>query len=303
MLAMRLELAEIAVLATASLLASDGAIHEEQAVANLLPENRSDSPCPSSNAQDQRLSGPEISIAGMSFSGALQMAVVDQDQIADSVKRETHRTSVDSVTAEALERVRAEWQNRGYFKAQVTGEARTITSQHIALFVHVDEGPQYKLSRITFKNNKAISNAVVLRRLFPIKDGNIFSRERIAKGFDNLREAYGELGYINFASVPDTAFDDENALISLKIDVDEGKQFYVSSVNVLGLSEPAQQEILKDFPVGQIYNVRIFELFLEKHSSLLQFSSPYDPRHVKRQLDERAGTLAITLDAHPCPVD
>jgi outer membrane protein assembly factor BamA len=86
------------------------------------------------------------------------------------------------------------------------------------------------------------------------------------------------------------------------IDVDEGKQFYVSSVKVLGLNEPAQQEILKDFSVGQIYNARIFELSLKKHSTLLQFSSD-DPQHVKKQLDERAGTVAITLDTRPCPVD
>jgi outer membrane protein assembly factor BamA len=210
MLAMRPELAKIAVLLTASLLASDS---EQQAVSNSLPETKSNSSCPSSNAHNQRTPGPEISIAGMSFSGALQMAVVDQDQIADSVRRETHGTSVDGITGEALERVRAGWQNRGYFKVQVTGEARTISSQHIALFVHVDEGAQYKLSGITFKNNKAIRDVVALRRHFPIKDGDIFSRERIAKGLDNLREAYRELGYINFTYVPDTKFDDEDGLI------------------------------------------------------------------------------------------
>lgn len=237
---------------------------------------------------------------------SLQMAVVDQDQIADSVKHETQGTSLDRVTDEALERVRAGWQNRGYFKVRVTGEASSLTSspasQRIALFVHVDEGPQYKLSGISFRNNKAISNAKALRNLFPIRDGDVFSREKIAKGLENLRKAYGQFGYINFVSVPDTTFDEGNGLISLDIDVDEGKQFYVSSVKVLGLNEPAQQDILKDFPVGQIYNARIFELSLKKHSTLLQFSSD-DPRHVKKQLDERAGTVAITLDARPCPVD
>jgi hypothetical protein len=84
--------------------------------------------------------------------------------------------------------------------------------------------------------------------------------------------------------------------------VDEGKQFYASSVNVLGLSEAAQEGILKGFPIGQIYHARTLERFLGKHSSLLQFSSD-DPRHVKKLLDERAGTVAITLDAWPCPVD
>jgi outer membrane protein assembly factor BamA len=299
-------MAQVTALVTTWLLASGQLCHAQQSVVKPLPEIESDALCPSSSAHPQQPLGPEISIAGVSFSGALQMAVADQDQIADSVKHEAHGTSLDGVTNEALERVRAGWQNRGYFKVQVTGEASTLSSSpgshRIALFVHVDEGEQYKLSRITFRNNKAISNAKVLRNLFPIRDGDIFSRERVAKGLENLRKAYLDFGYINFTSVPDTTFDDQNGLISLDIDVDEGKQFYVTSVNVLGLNEPARQEILKDFPVGQIYNARIFELSLKKHSTLLQFSSD-DPRHVKRLLDERAGTVAITLDAHPCPVD
>jgi outer membrane protein insertion porin family len=96
---------------------------------------------------------------------------------------------------------------------------------------------RYNLSGITFKNNKAISNLDTLRGLFPIKDGDIFSRAKIGTGLENLRKAYGELGYINFTSVPDTKFDDENKLISLDIDVDEGKQFRVERVNLLGLKE------------------------------------------------------------------
>jgi outer membrane protein assembly factor BamA len=296
---MRYQLAQIVVFTTACLLAVRPHVNAQSS--DLTAS------CPDSVAFDRKdLSGPEISITGVSFSGALQMAVVDQDQIADAVKHETQGTSLDRVTGEALERVRAGWQNRGYFKVQVTGEASSLTSspasQRIALFVHVDEGPQYKLSGISFRNNKATSNAKALRNLFPIRDGDVFSREKIAKGLENLRKAYGQFGYINFVSVPDTTFDERKGLISLDIDVDEGKQFYVSSVKVLGLNESAQQEILKDFPVGQIYNTRIFELSLKKHSTLFQFS-PDDPWQVKKQLDERAGTVAITLDARPCPVD
>ena len=299
---MRLRLAQIAIFVTVSFLTSERAIHAQQTVANLVSETQSGASCPSSNGPPS----PEISIAGVSFSGALQMPVVDQDQIADSVKQ-IHENSLDGVTDEALEVVKQGWQNRGYFKVQVTGEARTLASgtasPSAALFVHVDEGAQYRLGRITFKNNKAVSDVEPLRRLFPIKDGDIFSLETITKGMKNLRETYGEHGYINFAFFPDTTFDDENGLISLNIDLDEGKQFYISSVKVLGLSEPTQQEILKGFPVGQIYNVKSFESFVEGHSSLLHFSSPDDPWHVKKQLDERAATVAITLDAHPCPVD
>jgi outer membrane protein insertion porin family len=49
--------------------------------------------------------------------------------------------------------------------------------------------------------------------LFPIKDGDVLSRENIAKGLENLRKAYTELGYINFTSIPNTTFDEEKKLV------------------------------------------------------------------------------------------
>ena len=232
------------------------------------------------------------------------MPVAEQNQIAASVKEQMHAASTDGARDEALERVRAGWQNRGYFKVQVNGEARllasSLTGQRIALFVHVDEGPQYRLGGISFKGNKAVSNLVALRSLFPIKEGDIFSRDQIAKGLENLRKAYGQLGYINFTSVPNTAFDDEKKLIHLDIDIDEGKQFYISRVNILGLGESRRQELLDGLSLGpgKIFNARLFDLLLQKNGFTLTgyehlYGSPL-------RLDEGLGTVAINLDFRPC---
>jgi hypothetical protein len=46
-------------------------------------------------------------------------------------------------------------------------------------------------------------------------------------------------------------------------DVDEGKQFYVSSIDIVG----ADAQVLNDLAVipGHVYDVRLVELFLRKH--------------------------------------
>ena len=135
-----------------------------------------------------------------------------------------------------------------------------------------------------------------MRALFPIKDGDVFSREKIATGLENLRKAYGQLGYINFTSVPGTTFDDEKKLGFLEIDVDEGKQFYVSSIDIVG----ADAQVLKDLALipGQIYDVRLVELFLRKH---LPEADVNDPNIQHRLLNERDGTVALTFDFRSCP--
>jgi hypothetical protein len=75
------------------------------------------------------------------------MPVSDQDEIAASITERPYGTaSPDQVTELALEIARAGWQNRGYFKVLVNGDATTLTSspvsQRIALGICVDEGLQ-----------------------------------------------------------------------------------------------------------------------------------------------------------------
>jgi outer membrane protein assembly factor BamA len=258
--------------------------------------------CPTLPSSLDQPPKPDITISEVDFLGALQLPPAEQEEIATSLKQRTYTGPLERLVDEAVERVRVAWQDRGYFKVQVSGNAMMLTSspvnQRIVLTFRTAEGLQYRLGRIRFLNNKAISDARALRTLFPIADGDIFSRELIAKGLDNLRKAYGELGYINFTSVPDIRFDDEKSLIYLGVDIDEGKRFRLSSIRFPGLDETAQREVSRDplLQPGQFYNGRLYELFLQRHGLVL------DSCNVDRRLDERAGTVAIRFACGRCPV-
>jgi outer membrane protein insertion porin family len=219
---------------------------------------------------------------------------------------------------EDTERVRAEFQNRGYFKVLVDQPKTEIhdtghTGPHIPLLqsglgkavditMPIEEGERYHLGTITFKNNKAISNIGALRSLFPMKDGDIFSREKVAKGLENLRKAYGQLGYINFTSVPDTKFDDEKKIVNLEVDVDEGKQFYVRRIEFAGNTTTRDKVIRREIALeeGNVYNSHYWELSLLRLNQLGYFDQlkPDDPNTTERHLDEKAGTVDLTLKVH-----
>jgi outer membrane protein insertion porin family len=216
---------------------------------------------------------------------------------------------------EDTERVRNEYQNRGYFKANVTQPKTQIrdtghTGFHIPLLqsgpgksvnitMPIEEGERYSLGGITFKNNKAATNTKGLRSLFPIKDGEVFSKEKVGKGLENLRKAYGGLGYINFTSIPDTRFDDEKKLIYLDIDVDEGKQFYVRRIEFQGNTTTRDKVIRREIALeeGNIYNSRLWELSLLRLNQLGYFDQlkPDDPNVTTRTLDEKNGFVDLTL--------
>ena len=142
-------------------------------------------------------------------------------------------------------------------------------------------------------------NVNALRSLFPPKDGDIFSREGVAEGLDNLRFAYRQLGFINFTSIPNTQFNEERQTISLDIDIDEGKRFYVSRVSILGLDDHVLEDSL--LKRGAVYDQRLVDLFLQEHASSLPTDASPDSR-IHLRLNERAGTVAVTFDFRTCPL-
>jgi len=219
---------------------------------------------------------------------------------------------------EDTERVRAEYQNRGYFKVLVSDPKTKMHDTghkgfHIPLLqsgpgkavdltMPIEEGDKYRLGKITFKNNKAISNTVALRSLFPLKDGDIFSREKIAKGLDNLTKAYGQYGYINYTGIPSTTFDDEKKIANIEIDIDEGKQFYVRRIEFQGNTTTRDKVIRRELALeeGGVYNSHLWELSLLRLNQLSYFDQlkPDDPNVTDKKLDEKNGQVDLTLKVH-----
>jgi outer membrane protein insertion porin family len=216
---------------------------------------------------------------------------------------------------EDTERVRAEYQNRGYFKVLVADPKTEIHDTghpgfHIPLLskgpgksvditIPIEEGDRYRLGGITFKGNTKLNNEKALRSLFPMKDGEIFSREKVAKGLENLRKAYGEFGYINFTSIPNTTFDEDKKLVFLSIDVDEGKQFFVRRIEFAGNTTTRDKVIRREIALeeGQQYNQHLWELSLLRLNQLGYFEQlkPDDPNVTERRLDEKTGMVDLTL--------
>src|SRR6202012_2279737 len=117
---------------------------------------------------------------------------------------------------EDTERVRQAYRDKGYANAaveephtQIRDEGglnyftfRPRKGKRIDILLPIEEGGRYRLGTITFSGNKAVTNPRALRGTFPIKDGDWFNATDIGKGLENLKKAYGALGYINFGAIP-----------------------------------------------------------------------------------------------------
>ena len=222
------------------------------------------------------------------------------------------RTYDSTKLSEDAERVRYYYQTKGYFKALV-GDPKTqihdtsgvrwyfpfksSPGKAVDITIPVEEGQRYRLKEITFTGNKAIKNTAPLRGLFKIKDGDIFDTEAIRKGLEQLRKAYAALGYINFTPVPNTDADDEKRLISLRIDLDEGKQFFVRRIEFQGNTTTRDKVIRRELALeeGQVYNGNLWELSLLRLNQLQYFDQlkPDQDSEIKQNVQD--STVDITL--------
>jgi len=189
---------------------------------------------------------------------------------------------------EDAERVRDAYQQKGYFKALVqdpktqirdTGGVRwyfPFKSSHgkaVDITMPIEEGDKYRLKEIKFTGYKAINNVAALRRLVPMKDGDIFDVEAMRKGLKNLRDAYGQYGYINFTPVPNTDIDEEHKTITVTFDLDEGAQFFVRRIEFKGNTTTRDKVIRRELALeeGAIYNKKLWDLSLLRLNQLGYF--------------------------------
>jgi outer membrane protein insertion porin family len=221
------------------------------------------------------------------------------------------RTFDASKLDEDTERVRQAYRDRGYFKA-LTSEPTTHVrdaggvnwltlhpskGKRIDILMPVEEGDRYKLGGVTFKGNTHVPNVKVLRAQFAQKDGEYFNATLFGKGLDQLRKAYGELGYINFVGTPVPRIDEAKKLIYLDIDIDEGKPFYVSRIEFTGNTITRDKVIRRELLLeeGQVYNSRLWELSILRLNQLNYFEVLKADQDSESRQNTDDGTVDLLL--------
>jgi outer membrane protein assembly factor BamA len=136
------------------------------------------------------------------------LSTEDQNFVIREIKSHKY-TSTD--LDEIAERIRFAMQARGYFKVLVRDPVFTVVSEDtrgriVDVMVAIEEGRIYRLGKIGFSNTFVFTSAE-LREQFLMTDGEIFNREKVANGLENLRTLYGKKGYVNFSAVPQTTID------------------------------------------------------------------------------------------------
>jgi outer membrane protein assembly factor BamA len=117
------------------------------------------------------------------------------------------------------------------------------------------------------------------------------------KGLENLKKAYGQSGYINFGAIPKPSFDDVKKTVSLDIDIDEGKPFYVSRIEFQGNTITRDKVIRRELMLdeGSVYNSQLWEYSLLRLNQLQYFEPLKVDQDSEAHQDAEAGTVDLLL--------
>jgi len=254
----------------------------------------------------------KIQLRKIVFEDATLLSAEEQNQILKKLREEDSQDTDHVTSAElsgfadaAAERVREAYQDKGYFKANVSANFKLVTvdpsAKQMDILVKVQEtGQRYLLRDIQWKNMTVFPEQQ-LQDLMPIHSGEIFSREKIAEGLDNARKLYGSRGYINMILIPNTKIDEAETTIALEIDVDEGSEFTFGGAAFSGLTSDQTRVALESLaPLrGEPYNSVTLDDIFKRLRPILPICAKLDHGQ-QTDTDARNHVVRVFFDFEEC---
>lgn len=211
--------------------------------------------------------------------------------------------------------IRNFYQERGYFMARPLDQTVTIRKVgggkfRVPLFymnkpgiradvtIPVEEGHLYKIRNWNYVGVKLFRVPESLTpQLFRMAPGDVFSTAKFRKGIDQMRELYGQFGYIDFVPDPVPEPIPGSDQIDITINVDEGKQFFVRRIDFSGNSTTRDKVIRRELLLdeGDLFNSKMWELSVLRLNQLGYFEQLKKEDAAQITRDARNNTVDILL--------
>ena len=251
---------------------------------------------------------PKMVIDVVELEGSLLPAAV-QERLATAIKeREWQEGSnwESEVSDIVIRAEKEEWpdrENQGYLGLSLSVQWKPLRREpgllHVLATIHVDEGQQSRVDKIEvhFADNQLASpvfDSDTLRGLIPLKDGEIFNREKYRAGLDAIVGAYHKRGFIDLTYNESLTLDRDNHTVALAMEITEGQQYRWGNIQVMGL-DPKTETILRARLVkGSIVNTRLIREFYQEYKSSLPVGA--SPENAEWKFDREHFVVDVKFD-------
>jgi outer membrane protein insertion porin family len=213
------------------------------------------------------------------------------------------------------EHVRIAYLNEGYFKAKIGDESVKIVRRggegwrlplikmnmpriDADVTLHVEEGPQFRLRNVIFQGvNLFKTPDALMRPLFKMGPGDVFSADKLKKGMEEMRKLYGMYGFIDFSPDPNPEFIPDTNQVDLTITADEGKQFFIRRIDFSGNASTRDKVIRRELYLdeGDMFNMNLWNMSILRLNQLGYFEMLKEEDATEVRRNPNSDTVDLTL--------
>ena len=207
--------------------------------------------------------GEKVGIKNLRFSGNKNFSDGDlSDQI--ETKAETWISFLDEsglYKKDTLKldvfRLEGYYQDHGYIRVRVQDPKIDIDreSKEINITIPIDEGLQYRVGKVTSKEDDIVTEEEVLKAL-KMKMRDVYSISKLRTGVMNIGDLYSERGYAYADVNPITKINESSRTVDVNIEVDRGRKVYVGEITVIGNTRTLDNVIRREFRLkeGELFD-------------------------------------------------
>ncbi|HKV63526.1 MAG TPA: outer membrane protein assembly factor BamA [Candidatus Acidoferrum sp.] len=171
----------------------------------------------------------------------------------------------------------------------------------VNITIPIEEGERFHMGTLKIVSSdpdKALSLKVdALKAAFPLKQGDLFSTEKVRKALETYGKIYGEYGFIDFTPEPETEVDDATKIINLTLRFDEQKQYFIRRIDFSGNTTTRDKVIRRQLVLdeGSLFNKRLWELSILRLNQLDYFDKIEADKAAEIKRNNKDGTVDINL--------
>ncbi len=256
--------------------------------------------------------GRQISMNGIDFEGNHVFDSKQLRQLMETKEREfaplcwlTKSGRIDREKVEDdLQAIVKHYRNYGYLRARIAkvdykASANETGRQRLYMTVHLEEGPRYKVRKVSFGPLTAYTPAELEKGL-SMYDGDIYSLQKVSDDVEMIRKYYGAKGYADADVHPDIdevgVEADGTHIVDIRYDVEEGNRYKVGRINVRGNTKTKQHVILRELPLKPGENLNSVDIEIAKKR--LDNLNYFDAVDVAQGMTTVNGYRDINVDVH-----
>ena len=156
-----------------------------------------------------------------------------------------------------IDRITDNYFNEGYVRANVRKPVLSLVDddRHILILLTIDEGDQFKVGKIGVQGDLIDREGEILN-LLPLQPGNVFSRELLRSGVDQVTDLYANQGYAYANVSPLTRINDETHLVDLNLQIEQGPQVTVERIDISGNTTTRDKVVRREMKLveGELFN-------------------------------------------------